>query len=294
VQSFDLEKFFQDNNCKVRQVRLVMDKSHLRHKGVAYVEFIDESFVRSAVALTGSKFMGIPLIIQLTETEKNRLAQLQNNNSSSDLGKKSAKIPLADPGLACIQLDFVHPSVEEFTLRQLLRPFGHLENVRIVKDTEGKPRGTAFCKYKNPLDAKEAVAKLQDYLLVGQRLKLALVKDSIARFNEGSEAGAGEEELNLTAQARTELMLQWARSKNILPGKLVIRNLPGAAEHEAGYNLEADLRVELERYGSLKELIVMNGEAIVEFADMDSAGKAQNALNGRFFAYRQLKVDWKQ
>lgn len=285
VQSFDLEKFFKDNNCKVGQVRLVMNKSHLRHKGVAYVEFIDESFVRSAIALTGSKLMGMPLVIQLTETEKNRLAQMQNSNS--DLVKKTTKLPLADLGLTCIQIDFVHPSVEESTLRQLLRPFGHLENLKIVTDIEGKPRGTAFCKYKDPLDAKEAVNRLQDYLLVGQRLKLALVKDSIARFIDNVGV---EEELNLTAQARTELMLKWARSKNILPGStsLVIRNLP--LEQEAGYSLEADLRIELERYGPVQELTVNRGEAIVKYGDMESAEKALNALNGRFFAYRQLQV----
>ena len=291
VQSFDLERFFNENNCRVRHVRLVMDKGRVRHKGVAYVEFVEESVVRAATALTGTKLMGIPLVVQLTETEKNRLAQLQQNGGDKP---RTAKLPTADLGLTCIQLDCVHHGADEFTLRQLLRPFGHLESVKIVTDFEGKPRGTAFCKYRDPLDAKEAVSRLQDYLLLGLRLKLALVKDSIARFQDGA---AVEEDVNLTAQARTELMLKWARSKNILPANtsLVIRNLPTAAEQEQGYSLEADLRAELGRFGQVAELIVhSSGEAKVTFEDVEAAEGALNSLHNRFFAYKQLQVRWSQ
>lgn len=41
---------------------------------VGYVEFYDEESVAKAIALTGQKILGIPVIAKHTESEKNRLA----------------------------------------------------------------------------------------------------------------------------------------------------------------------------------------------------------------------------
>lgn len=41
---------------------------------VGYVEFYDEESVIKAIALTGQKILGIPVIAKHTESEKNRLA----------------------------------------------------------------------------------------------------------------------------------------------------------------------------------------------------------------------------
>lgn len=58
----------------VVQVRLVLDKITRRHKGVAYCEYYTEDSVPKALALTGTKLFGVPLIFELTEAEKNRIA----------------------------------------------------------------------------------------------------------------------------------------------------------------------------------------------------------------------------
>jgi hypothetical protein len=47
---------------------------------VGYVEFYEEVSVQNALALSGQKLLGIPVIVQLSEAEKNRLAlQAQRN-----------------------------------------------------------------------------------------------------------------------------------------------------------------------------------------------------------------------
>lgn len=48
---------------------------HLIHTSVGYVEFVDEESVSIALEMTGSKLLGIPIIVQLTEAEKNRQAR---------------------------------------------------------------------------------------------------------------------------------------------------------------------------------------------------------------------------
>ena len=44
---------------------------------MGYVEFYAEESVQTAIAMTGQKLLGIPVIVQLTESEKNRLAEEQ-------------------------------------------------------------------------------------------------------------------------------------------------------------------------------------------------------------------------
>ena len=43
---------------------------------VAYVEFIDIDDVRKAINLTGTKLLGLPIVVQYTEAERNRHAGL--------------------------------------------------------------------------------------------------------------------------------------------------------------------------------------------------------------------------
>lgn len=41
---------------------------------MAYVEFFDVGSVHNALALTGKKLLGIPMIVEVSEAEKNRIA----------------------------------------------------------------------------------------------------------------------------------------------------------------------------------------------------------------------------
>ena len=168
AESKDIRRFFEENNCKVNQIRMVMDRHNRRHKGIAYVEFENDIFVRTAISCTGKKLLGIPLVIQLTETEKNRQAQF--SAPEVPISTTVSKIPSAEPLLSRIQIDGLHYSIGQDTLERLLRPFGPLDDLKIARDYEGLSRGTAFCKFKNPLDAKEAVSRLQNFSLAGLKV----------------------------------------------------------------------------------------------------------------------------
>jgi RNA recognition motif-containing protein len=49
---------------------------------VAYVEFIDIDDVRKAINLTGTKLLGLPIVVQYTEAERNRQAGLVQQRQS--------------------------------------------------------------------------------------------------------------------------------------------------------------------------------------------------------------------
>lgn len=87
----DLEEFFQKVG-QVCDVKMISDRNSRRSKGIAYVEFYDESSVVpvspaiyialascdtdnifvQALSLTGQKLFGVPIIVQPTMAEKNR------------------------------------------------------------------------------------------------------------------------------------------------------------------------------------------------------------------------------
>ncbi|KAJ1340261.1 hypothetical protein BSLG_005147 [Batrachochytrium salamandrivorans] len=73
LRTRELSDFFEPCG-KVRDVRLVVDKHSGRSKGVAYVEFYEVETIEKAIAMTGQKLLGIPIIVQLTEAERNRVA----------------------------------------------------------------------------------------------------------------------------------------------------------------------------------------------------------------------------
>lgn len=59
---------------RVLSVRLVLDRHTRRHKGVAYVEYESEDSIPKALALTGTRLANIPLIFEVSDAEKNRIA----------------------------------------------------------------------------------------------------------------------------------------------------------------------------------------------------------------------------
>ena len=67
----ELEEFFQKVG-QVKEVKMIADKNSRRSKGIAYIEFHDESSIPAALQLSGQKLFGVPIIVQPTMAEKNR------------------------------------------------------------------------------------------------------------------------------------------------------------------------------------------------------------------------------
>lgn len=101
---------------------------------VGYVEFKDESSVTQALQLTGQKLLGIPIIVQLTEAEKNR--QVRNTDGSN--GHPNS-IPFHR-----LYVGNIHFNVTEQDLQAVFEPFGELEFVQLQKDEHGRSRGYGF------------------------------------------------------------------------------------------------------------------------------------------------------
>ncbi|PWZ24546.1 RNA-binding protein 39 [Zea mays] len=66
----DVYEFFSRAG-KVRDVRLIMDRNSRRSKGVGYIEFYDVMSVPMAIALSGQPLLGQAVMVKPSEAEKN-------------------------------------------------------------------------------------------------------------------------------------------------------------------------------------------------------------------------------
>jgi RNA-binding protein 39 len=100
---------------------------------VGYVEFKNEESVQAAIQLTGQKLLGIPIIAQLTEAEKNRQTR------STESTQQAPGVPFHR-----LYVGNIHFSITEQDLSNVFDPFGELEFVQLQKEEAGRSRGYGF------------------------------------------------------------------------------------------------------------------------------------------------------
>ncbi len=166
----DLTDFFKSHNCAVRQTKLVLDKYTRRSKGVAYVEFFDEENLKAALKLTGTKLFGVPIIVELTETEKNRLAE--------EAAAAQAKITAAaEEAFTRLYVGSLHPSLKEHDLNGVFGPFGQVVSLELLKDVQtGSSKGVAYIQFARADSAKRALEALNGFELAGKKIRVGSMK----------------------------------------------------------------------------------------------------------------------
>lgn len=166
LRTRELKEFFEKVG-PVNEAQIVKDRVSNRSKGVGYVEFKDEDSVTAALQLTGQKLLGIPVIVQLTEAEKNR----QSRNAESSGGHPNS-IPFHR-----LYVGNIHFSITEQDLQNVFEPFGELEFVQLQKDDNGRSRGYGFVQFRDAGQAREALEKMNGFDLAGRPIRVGLGND---------------------------------------------------------------------------------------------------------------------
>jgi RNA-binding protein 23/39 len=189
--------------------------SVLTLRSVGYVEFRQEESVPLAIQLTGQKLLGIPIIAQLTEAEKNRQAR----NPEATTGNHNS-VPFHR-----LYVGNIHFSITESDLQNVFEPFGELEFVQLQKEEQGRSRGYGFVQYvpsfynlvllltldrfRDPNQAREALEKMNGFDLAGRPIRVGLGNDKftpestanlLQRF-QGQGPGPGPGQLNFQGSA---------------------------------------------------------------------------------------------
>ncbi|KAF2740821.1 splicing factor, CC1-like protein [Polyplosphaeria fusca] len=165
-----LRQFFETVGPVV-DAQIVTDRVSGRPKGVGYVEFKDEASVPKAIELTGQKLKGVPVIVQLTEAEKNRASKAQAEGNA---------VPANGAPFHRLYVGNIHFSVNEDDLRGCFEPYGEIDSIVIQRDEEkngNRSKGYGFVQFVNPEHAKKALEELNGFSLANRPIRVGLGSD---------------------------------------------------------------------------------------------------------------------
>uniref|UniRef100_A0A7N5P585 RNA binding motif protein 23 n=1 Tax=Ailuropoda melanoleuca TaxID=9646 RepID=A0A7N5P585_AILME len=203
IRPRDLEDFFSAVG-KVRDVRIISDRNSRRSKGIAYVEFCEIQSVPLAIGLTGQRLLGVPIIVQASQAEKNRLAAMANNLQKGSSG------PMR------LYVGSLHFNITEDMLRGIFEPFGKIDNIVLMKDSDtGRSKGYGFITFSDSECARRALEQLNGFELAGRPMRVGQVTE---RLDGGIDITFpdGDQELDLgSAGGRLQLMAKLAEGSGI-------------------------------------------------------------------------------
>ncbi|XP_054715669.1 RNA-binding protein 39-like [Uloborus diversus] len=315
VRARDLEEFFSPVG-KVQDVRIILDNKTRRSKGIAYVEFEDTFSVSLAMGLSGKKLLGIPIIVQLTQAEKNRAAAAAMTMARGNVG------PVR------LYVGSLHFNITEEMLKGIFEPFGKIDKIELIKDTEnGRSKGYGFVTFHDSENAKKALDQLNGFELAGRPMKVGTVTDrtdftqgpSFLDTEEMDRAGidlgatgrlqlmaklaegtgfelpqAAVKALQLTAQAQSSPMAG-NPSVSVATQCFILSNMFDPAK-ESGPTWDEDIKNDVieecrNHGGALHVFVDKNspeGNVYVKCPNLTAAAASVAALHGRYFAGRVI------
>lgn len=280
----DVEDFFNKVG-QVSDVRLIADRNSRRSKGIAYVEFTNKDTVDLAIQLTGQKIQGQPVIIQRTQAEKNRLAELQE------------KMKKANAGPTKVHISCLHANISEVMIKAVLEPFGQVEELELLKDELGKSKGEAVADFKEPESAKQVADHLNGFVLAGKAIKVVHVCNQLHL-----EALVSNSNINSSIISPALGLLpsnSLLGTSNVISSCFVLLNL-FSPELEKNSNwseeIQDDVLRECVNYGHVYHILVdqnsQDGKVYVKSQTPSIASSIVNALSGRYFSGRKVSAQF--
>uniref|UniRef100_U3F6S7 RNA-binding protein 23 n=1 Tax=Micrurus fulvius TaxID=8637 RepID=U3F6S7_MICFL len=197
IRPRDLEDFFSAVG-KVRDVRIISDRNSRRSKGIAYVEFCEIQSVPLAIGLTGQRLLGVPIIVQASQAEKNRLAAMANN-----LQKGSG-------GPMRLYIGSLHCNITKEMLRGIFEPFGKIDSIVLMRDQDtGQSKGYGFITFAEAECARRALEQLNGFELASRPMRVGQVTERLDGTTDITFLdGAGEPDRSALSLGTTGSQLQ--------------------------------------------------------------------------------------
>ncbi|XP_056630430.1 RNA-binding protein 39 [Diorhabda sublineata] len=318
IRARDLEDFFSSVG-KVRDVRMIVCNKTRRFKGIAYIEFKDPESVALALGLSGQKLLGVPIIVQHTQAEKNRMGNSMPN-----------MLPKGMVGPMRLYVGSLHFNITEEMLRGIFEPFGKIDSIQLIQDPEtGRSKGYGFITYHNCDDAKKALEQLNGFELAGRPMKVGNVTERLDLQQQGPSILDSDEldrsGIDLGATGRLQLMFKLAEGAgmqvpqaaanalSIATGQPVVPQVQThttppiatqcfmlsnmfdpATESNASWDVEVrdDVIEECNKHGGVLHVYVdkgsPQGNVYVKCPSIATAVASVNTLHGRWFAGRVI------
>ncbi|KAL3944802.1 MAG: hypothetical protein SGBAC_001125 [Bacillariaceae sp.] len=176
----DIRRYFRRKvGCIVREVIFLKDKRTRSHKGGAYIELGRIEDVNKAVAVSGTApdFQRFPLLVKLSEAEKNYLASATAIETASTMVASSNIVPLRISDGRTVEAQKVYvggldASVKEEHLFALFSQFGQLEKVAMqIEPGSQDHKGFAFLSFRDAKVANLAIHSMANKILAGRPVR---------------------------------------------------------------------------------------------------------------------------
>ncbi|KAK9481340.1 RNA-binding protein 39 [Lipomyces japonicus] len=185
LRTKELIRFFEQAG-PVRDAQIVKDRISGRSKGVGYVEFRDIETVQKAINMTGQKLLDIPVIVQLTEAEKNRIARAESSAAAQqalELQRQQHENGDGDGDghgpYHRLYVGNIHFAITESDLKQIFESYGEVEFVVLQKDETGqRSKGYGFVQFSSKESAGNAL-ELNGFKLGGRPIRVGLGNEKI-------------------------------------------------------------------------------------------------------------------
>ncbi|KAJ1916641.1 splicing factor [Mycoemilia scoparia] len=321
LREHELIEFFEKAG-KVRNAKIVSDRASRRSKGVGYVEFDEFESIQKAVAMSGDLLLGIPIIVQYSEAEKNHQTGVKEYNTESPMNF-SYELPSNSLYVSKIPEQFA-----EEDLKDLFQTIGQLQFFKLLsKEPNDMKTNRAIVQYSTVQVAQLALTQLNGMeLLPGSKLELryATTKEQ----NEAKSSAiptptpSATEAVNSGYSVNDNGNLQnTPNGVANMPSPTINDNTPSnvssddvkqspstqgptamillsnmfdpAEETEPNWEqeLEDDVGQECSKYGQIAQTVLdpnSKGNIYLKYADIESSQRAMADLNGRWFAGKQI------
>ncbi|KAI9637373.1 uncharacterized protein MKK02DRAFT_23907, partial [Dioszegia hungarica] len=318
MTSSDLGLFFEDSlgPNSVKDARVVTDRQSQRSKGIGYVELTDSAFVNKALGLSGTIVMGIPIIVQLTEAERNREGKtieqlvaaatkemeaarpryqregrrdqgIQFPHLSTGLRLPPGFDPDQNPDASIpyhrLFLINVAYSLSQDDIRAVFEPFGEIDFIDQHLDHHGHPKGTAYIQFRELRAAQMALDAMNGFELAGRTIKAMAINEKSGIEDDMDATGRGPRGYGgpkLDARGRMSLMQKLARTEDAGPAASAS---PRAAPRP------------VQRADPTPFVVVSNmfnpEEETERNWDLDLAEDVKSEVESKYGKLRQIKVD---
>ncbi|KAJ2547887.1 splicing factor [Coemansia sp. RSA 1933] len=177
----DLVDFFSKAG-RVRDAHIVSERGSRRSRGVAYVEFYTVDSAIGAVSLSGERLLGVPIIVQPSEAQKNYQSAVKQYSAEGvplNAGPVAGSPIVDDNRLVCVKRLLVQ--MEVCDLQSFFDLFGSVEYCHIepLPDASGAhPEWMAFVRFERAADARRAASRLHGLELLGARLRVRMARST--------------------------------------------------------------------------------------------------------------------
>jgi len=328
VEEFEVFEFFSEAG-KVVDIQLLRDPRSFRSKGLCYIEFDDAKSVQIALSLSGRQLGGFPIVVQLTQGEKNIAAQI-----AQDMANSQRSLTLKVKNLA--------KEMREEDLQPVFAAFGDISEIYLRRSSDGKTR-EGYVEFVKSSEGIAAMQQLNGLEILGQKMKVytdkpidyssmldpATVAGQITSGVDVSNVGpngmsltdeGGNDGLIMSSSARTNLMaklgggafaqeVQTVVKQEVNPTSaatsssastesscLLLKNMfDPSKETDPDFDLDIreDVMDEVAKYGQLRHIYVdktsKEGRVYLKFTESNGAKTTMKALNNRWFGQNQIQ-----